>query len=111
MSYGFKAGLLVALAIFAAPVAVNAYPAAGPGSQNIAQTPIVKADCCGCCDGGCPYPRCDYWRPRYYGYWRPHYYGWYGNGGYYGHSRYWSHYRWGSYQRYWRPYEGGEWGY
>jgi len=109
MSYGFRAGLLFAFLVSAAPVAVHAYPAAGPGAQTAnAQTPIVRA---GCYYDDCWYPRRDYWRPRYYGYWRPRFSGWEGDPGYYVHSRYWSHYRWGSYHRLWRPCDPCGWDY
>ncbi len=113
MKYGFKAGLLFALALSPAPIAANAYPvsALAPLSGHTT-VPIVKAGCCNSCCDGCERPGCDYWRPRYSDYyWRPRYgYGWGGEGPDYGHSRYYSHYRWGSYRRYWRPYEGSGWG-
>ncbi len=106
MKYGFKAGVLFALALSAVPIAANAYPVSAQAPQRAA-APVVKA---GCCDG-CERPGCNYWRPRYSDYdWRPRYgYGWGGEGLYNGHSRYHSHYRWGSYRRYWRPYEGSGW--
>lgn len=104
MKYGFKAGLLFALAITAAPIAANAYPSAQAPERARTAAPVVEASCY---YGGCwhRHPGWDYWRPRYPDYERGPRYG-YGDGwggDYYDHSRYYSHYRWGSYHRYRRP--------